>query len=44
VAGLAGPEFAAGTVTIAAAIWGLLGGMGLAQLAGAVRRSLTGVG
>jgi phosphatidylglycerophosphate synthase len=41
LAGLAGPELAAGTATVAAAIWALLGGLGLAQLAATVRRTLT---
>jgi phosphatidylglycerophosphate synthase len=38
LAGLAGAELAAGTATIATAIWTLLGGLGLAQLAAAIRR------
>jgi phosphatidylglycerophosphate synthase len=42
-AGLAGPEFAAGTMTVASAVWAVLGGLGLIQLAGAVHRSLANV-
>jgi len=42
LAGLAGPELAAGTATVAAAIWALLGSLGVAQLAAAVHRTLSG--
>jgi CDP-diacylglycerol--glycerol-3-phosphate 3-phosphatidyltransferase len=44
VAGLLSAELAAGTATLAAAIWALFGGLGLAQLGAAVRRTLRGVG
>ncbi|MFI6231822.1 CDP-alcohol phosphatidyltransferase family protein [Micromonospora echinospora] len=43
VAGLAGlvrPELAAGTITLATAVWVLLAGFGLGQLLSAVRRAL----
>jgi phosphatidylglycerophosphate synthase len=40
VAGLVSTELAAGTVTVAAAIWALFGALGLGQLAAAVRRAL----
>jgi phosphatidylglycerophosphate synthase len=41
VAGLAGAELAAGTATIATAIWTLLGALGLAQLTAAIHRILS---
>lgn len=41
LAGLAGPDLDAGILTVAAAVWLLLGVLGLSQLAGAVRRSRT---
>ncbi len=41
LAGLAGPELGAGILTVASAVWLLLGALGLSQLAGAVRRSRT---
>jgi phosphatidylglycerophosphate synthase len=40
VGGLAAPDLAAGTVTVAAAVWAALGAIGLLQLAVAVRRAL----
>lgn len=39
--GLAGPELDAGILTVASAVWLLLGLLGFSQLAGAVRRSPT---
>jgi phosphatidylglycerophosphate synthase len=39
-AGLAAPDLAAGTATVAAAVWAVLGAVGLVQLAAAVRRAL----
>jgi phosphatidylglycerophosphate synthase len=41
-AGLAGTELAAGTATVTAAIWAVLGLVGLVQLGAAVRRELIG--
>jgi hypothetical protein len=41
LAGLAGPDLAAGILTVATAVWLLLGLLGFSQLAGAVRRSRT---
>jgi phosphatidylglycerophosphate synthase len=43
VAGLIDPGLAAGTATVTAVVWALLGGVGLAQLAAAVRRSLSAI-
>jgi phosphatidylglycerophosphate synthase len=40
LAGLAGPDLTAGTATIAAAVWAVLGAVGLVQLFGAVRQAL----
>jgi len=39
-AGLAAPEFAAGTATVAAAVWALLGLLGLGQLLSAIKAAL----
>jgi CDP-diacylglycerol--glycerol-3-phosphate 3-phosphatidyltransferase len=41
-AGLAGTELAAGAATVTAAIWAVLGLVGLVQLGAAVRRELIG--
>ena len=47
VAGLAGliePDLAAGTITMATAVWVLLAGFGLGQLLSSIRRALLDAG
>lgn len=47
VAGLAGliePDLAAGTITMATAVWVLLAGFGLGQLLSSIRRALIDAG